>query len=356
MTERSSTSAGAARHARRLRAQLLSGPPARSAEAVVGHLLAVQGQDPRGARLAVRCRSRGVSAADVDAGLTDRRSLLITWLNRGTLHLVTADDYWWLHPLTTPQLEVGSRRRLGQEGVSPRQATRGIDVVAREVEDGPKTRAELRTALDRARVPTKGQALTHVLLAASLRGLLVRGPMVRNEHAHVSPSAWLGAPPPALDRDEALANLARRYLVGHGPATADDLARWAGITVGEARRGLAGASEIVFAGDEASVGAPARRPALPRTRLLGAFDPVLLGWASRDAIIGPHRGLVTDNGLFRPFALVDGRAVATWGIANKVLTIHPLEDLRAATGDVLEADGRAVLAYLGLHDHRVSRK
>ena len=89
-------------------------------------LLAVQAQDGRGARLTVRSRSTGLRAADVDDALTERRSLVVTWLNRGTLHLVGVDDFWWLHPITTPQIAVTNRRRLHQEGVSDAQAdTRG---------------------------------------------------------------------------------------------------------------------------------------------------------------------------------------------------------------------------------------
>ena len=85
--------------AERCAAQLLGGDPAGSAEEVAGRLLAIQAQDPRGARLAVRARSAGLSASDVDSALM-RRSLIVTWLNRGTLHLVRSEDYWWLHPLT----------------------------------------------------------------------------------------------------------------------------------------------------------------------------------------------------------------------------------------------------------------
>jgi len=93
----------------RLTAQRLSGPKSSSCTDVVTRVLAVQAQDPRGARLAVRSRSTRVSASDVDDALTQRR-LLVSWLNRGTLHLVTPDDYWWLHPLTTPQLVAGNQR------------------------------------------------------------------------------------------------------------------------------------------------------------------------------------------------------------------------------------------------------
>src|SRR5581483_12345340 len=100
-------------------------------------------------RLSIRSRSVGVAEADVVAALTQRRSLVVTWLNRGTLHLVGAADYWWLKPLTTPQLATGNAARLRQESVSPRQADRGVDVIATEVAtSGPRTRTELRDALD----------------------------------------------------------------------------------------------------------------------------------------------------------------------------------------------------------------
>ena len=73
-------------------AQLLSGEPARDPVAVVERLLAVQAQDPRGARLAIRARTAGLSATDVDRALTDR-ALCISWLCRRTLHLVRREDY-----------------------------------------------------------------------------------------------------------------------------------------------------------------------------------------------------------------------------------------------------------------------
>jgi hypothetical protein len=102
--------------AERLSAQLLAGRPAADPVSVVERLLAVQGQDPRGARLAIRARSTGLSASAVDDALTADRSLVITWLNRGTLHLVRREDYAWLHALTTPSVfpgTLGDWRRRG---------------------------------------------------------------------------------------------------------------------------------------------------------------------------------------------------------------------------------------------------
>ncbi|MGH3252577.1 MAG: DNA glycosylase AlkZ-like family protein, partial [Trebonia sp.] len=155
--------------AERCAAQLLCGDPAGSAEEVARRLLAIQAQDPRGARLTVRARSAGLSAADVDSAL-ERRSLVVTWLNRGTLHLVRAEDYWWLHPLTTPQLRTGNSRRLAQEGVPPGDAERAVAAVRDALAaDGPQTRAQLRERVAAAGVRTDGQALVHILLLASIR-------------------------------------------------------------------------------------------------------------------------------------------------------------------------------------------
>lgn len=102
---------------RRLAAQQLVGPPAGGVVQVVDRLLAVQAQDMRAARLAVRACTAGLTAADVDCEL-EKGTLVVTWLNRGSLHLVRSQDYWWLQRLTTAQLSIGNARRLAQEGVS----------------------------------------------------------------------------------------------------------------------------------------------------------------------------------------------------------------------------------------------
>jgi hypothetical protein len=336
--------------AERLTAQLLAGPPARDPVAVAERLLAIQGQDPRGARLAVRARSEGLSAADVDRALTDDRTLLITWLNRGTLHLVRSEDYPWLHALTTPPLLTGNARRLGQEGVTPAAAERAVAVVERALAtDGPLTRQELRERIAAAGVRTEGQALVHVLMLASLRGLVVRGPMIGREHAYALVRDWLGERGP-VERDVALAELARRYLAGHGPADDRDLARWSGMTLRDARAGLAAIAPELRERDHGLVDLAGRGAAgEPSPRLLGAFEPVLLGWRSREPLLGTHgRRLVTVNGLFRPFALVRGRAAATWSLRDGRVEIDPFGRLARADRVALEADAEDVVRYLGL--------
>ncbi|HET7416685.1 MAG TPA: winged helix DNA-binding domain-containing protein [Solirubrobacterales bacterium] len=332
----------------RLTSQALAGEPLRSAEAVADRLLAVQGQDPRGTRLAVRARTTGVNAADVDRALTEERTLLITWLNRGTLHLVRSVDYPWLHALTTPPILSSNTRRLRQEGVSEEAAEKGVGVIEKAlVEEGPRTRPQLRDRLDAAGVPTAGQALVHLLFLATLRGVAVRGPMVGKEHAFVLVRDWLGEQKP-VGRERALAELARRYLVGHGPADDRDLARWAGLPLRDARAGLAAIAKQLVEREDGLVELKKALPAAPTPppRLLGPFDPVLLGWTSREEIVGPHKMLVTSNGIFRPFAMVNGRAVATWRLAGGKLTIEHLGKVKSKDAAALEADAKRVLEFL----------
>ena len=93
---------------------------------------------------------------------------------------------------------------------------------------------------------------------------------------------------------------------------------------------------------------------LPPPRLLGAFEPLLLGWTSRELILpAQQQQLVTDNGLFRPFALVRGRAVATWnlrrkgsGLTTSDVAVTPFAGVADADLAALEADAADVVRFL----------
>lgn len=338
--------------ARRLTAQLLAGAPARDPVAVALRLLAIQGQDPRGARLAIRARTRGVSAADVDRALTEDRSLLITWLNRGTLHLVASEDYPWLHALTTPPLMASNATRLAQAGIDPGGAQRGVAVIERALHrEGPLTRHELRERLRSAGLPTAGQALIHLIYRATLDGVCVRGPMIGREHAYVLVRDWLPRRKP-VQRGRALAELSRRYLDGHGPASERDLARWVGLPLRDARAGLEAIAAQLrsWPGGLVDLAGRPRARRLPAPRLLGAFEPLLLGWSSRAPVLGDAEPLVVSGGIFRGFALAGGRAVANWRFTanGSRIEIEPFAALRSAEADALHTDALAVKAFLGI--------
>ena len=285
----------------------------------------MQAQDLRSARLAIRARTRGLTAADVDRQLNDG-IVVVGWLNRGTLHLVGRDDYWWLHRLTTPPLFTGNARRLAQTGVTPGAAERGVAAIEHALErEGPLTRVQLRNRLEAARVPTAGQALVHLLMLACLRGVAVRGPIVGGQHAYVSTRDWLDPPSP-IDRDRALGELASRYLAGHAPASDRDLAKWAGLPLRDARRGLSAIAP-------ASSGRA--RGGAPRPCLLDQWDPVLVGWHSRDRLLAHYPGLESPETHYRPFAYVSAQAVAVWSLRGGQVELG--EPFAAVDGPALNA-------------------
>jgi uncharacterized protein YcaQ len=333
----------------RLAAQLLSGSPARGPEQVVGRILAVQAQDPRGARLAIRARSEGLTAADVDRAFTRDRSLVVTWLNRGTLHLVRSEDYPWLLALTAPRRSSWIAMRLKQLGVSPEDAEKTVAlIVSALTTEGPLGRGQLRQRVEAAGLPVEGQAFVHQVALASLRGLVVRGPMVGGQQAFVLTRDWL-AEPPAVERERALAELARRYLAGHGPATDRDLAYWAGVSLTDARAGLRsiGSELAEGSGGLVDLAGRSRAPELPPPRLLGPFDPLLHGWPNREPILGEYLPRIVNGGLFRPTVLVSGRVAGTWSLRPHGVELELFRGLPAGEAAGLESDGRDVVRFLG---------
>src|SRR5262249_22609989 len=115
-----------------------------------------------------------------------------------------------------------------------------------------------------------------------------------------------------------------------------------------ARAGLAAiASELETRPDGLAVlrTRPPTHEPLPPPRLLGQFDPLLLGWASRADIVGDHAGIVTTNGLFRPFALVDGKAAGIWRSRDSQVGLEPFGRLAPETRAALDADAADVRRF-----------
>ena len=282
-------------------AQLLDQRRPRTPVEIVRHLLAVQAQDLRSAKLALRARGSGFGASDVDAALADG-SLVVSWLLRGTLHLVRAEDWPWLHALTAPRQRATSVRRLAQLGVTPEQAERAVAVIRDALADGDRSRAELAAVLASEGIPTEGQATPHLLLRASIEGVLV---LCGERRFRRAPR---GDPGGADDREAALRQLARRYLAAHAPAPDADLAAWSGLPLRDVRRGLE------LAGDVPSADAPDGLP----PSLLPAFDPYLLGWTDRSFAVPPElaREVHPGGGLLRPVSTEDGLVTGTWSVAD----------------------------------------
>lgn len=336
----------------RLVAQRIAGPPLPTATETVRWLTAAQAQDLPGALTSVALRTEGRSRAGVEAALA-AGEVVRSWPMRGTLHLVVAEDLPWLLELLTPRMWAGFERRRRELGLDAATVERARELAEAALAGGAQLRREeMLAAWQAGGVDTAGQRGYHLLAYLGTSGIVCMGPMRGTEQLFVLREEWIPRPR-RLDREAALGELAGRYFRGHGPATVKDLARWANLTMTDARAGLAlarpGLSAMTVDGVEYLLdpGTPELLAAWRRQArevfLLPGFDELVLGYADRTATVPAAyatRIVPGGNGMFRPTVVAAGRAVGTWKHtgkgANRQVTATPfVESFPAAVADAI---------------------
>ena len=299
--------------ARRLARLCVSAPEGSPLE-VLDRLLAVQAQDHASALWAVGLRCTATQQAVARA--LAQGAMVRTWPMRGTLHLLRARDARWMVDLLGPRSLAAQAGRRRQLELDDALLSRCRDRIERALQDGPASREALMAELRSIGVSTDGQRGYHVLVHLAQQGRICQAGPDRNTFALLESFAPVRSP---LPRDQALAELARRYFSGHGPATEADLAWWAGLPLGDVRAAIAGAREhLVREEHDGAIcwsAAGEEPPPPPGAHLLPAFDELLLGYRDRSAVLDPaHASRVCPggNGVFRPMVVVGGRVVATW--------------------------------------------
>jgi hypothetical protein len=340
----------------RLRAQGLH--PAQARDSVVDcvdHLAGLQAQELPSGTLGVRVRSRDLRAEDVRRAREAARSIVLTWTLRGTMHLIAAPDLGWMLRLLGPVFIRKSQRRYAQLDLDEAARTRAIDALQAVLQQrGPLIRAEIAGALAAQGIPVAGQAIAHLVRYAALAGVICYGPEQAGELTYARIADWL---PPGLfetEPDDALAELARRYLAAYGPATPADFASWSGLGMGEARTGFdliaAELLEVLAAGEPAwmlvsqAVWLDLPPDTEPVVCLLPRYDTYLLGYQNRDlSVPEPYaRRVHPGGGIIKPVVLVDGQAMAIWHTERQrdtiLVVVEPFADLEPAWLPHLEAE------------------
>lgn len=326
----------------------------------------LQAQVLSAAWLGVRARSPGIQMADLDRALNEQRSIVRSWLMRGTLHVVAAEDFRWLLQLLGPVFVRAGTTRHAQLGLDDTLKARGVAAIRRIVTDaGPLTRSEL---VDRLRqqdiqLDPKTQAPIHLIQLAALQGVLCLGPDRANgQSTYVLLDDWV-RPASALPRDRALAELARRYFAAYGPATVEDLAAWSGISMREARAAVTGANasftDVTIQGRLGFILKDRHKrltvPARPQVRLLPAFDTYLLGYRRRDlAVPLPlQRRLQRGGGWLHPAVVINGRAVGAWSLRRAAgrgeVVVEPSAPISLATRASIEAEVADIGRFLNMN-------
>jgi hypothetical protein len=335
---------------------------------VVKDLCGIQAQDASAAALAVRVRSTGLLNDDVERARVQERSVVRTWGQRGTLHLLATADLSWLLPLFGPVFIAGNRRRYAELGLDEDTLARGVRALrAVLINQGPLTRDELVEHLAHHGIRLAGQARPYLLQHAALEGIICLGPDRGAKPTYVLLSDWLGQgyPGHTLTPESAYAELAHRYLKAYGPATPEDLAAWSGMPISKTRAAWQRIAdqliEVEIAGQPAWMlkkhAAWLDEPPLaaPVVRLLPGFDTYLLGYKKRDLAVPPQHAkrINAGGGLLNPVLLVDGRAMGTWKSKQQKhrldVILQPFNQLPPDLQPGLQAEITDLGRFLGIH-------
>jgi hypothetical protein len=304
---------------RRLANQKLATSTLRSPADVVAWLGAVQAQDYSAARWALGLRVKGLTDAVVEQAFNDG-AILRTHVMRPTWHFVAPADIRWLQALTAPRVHALNRYYAHKNGLDDKTLARSRRVIERALGGGhQRTRDELGAALGKAGIPADGQRLAYLMMNAELDQVICSGARRGKQFTYAllderAPKAH------ALPRDEALAELTRRYFTSHGPATLKDYAWWSGLTMSDARRGtdIVGRALVKETFGELTCWSSAPGPAFTRLRpsahLLPIFDEYLIAYKDRGAVANPEYAsrIAITSETYCHYLIVDGRLVGTW--------------------------------------------
>jgi hypothetical protein len=305
---------------RRLLAQRIAGPKFPTPADAVNWLGAVQAQDFAGAKWALGMRSQDATDEAVERAF-NKGEFLRTHVLRPTWHFVMPEDIRWMLELTGPRVQALGATYYRKLELDKPLFKRAHAALKKALRGGQAlTRDELRAVVERAGItPTDSFRMSFIAMHAELEGIICSGPRRGKQFTYMllderAPNAA------RLDRDAALAELARRFIQSRGPATPHDFAKWSGLTIADARRGF----EMVRAGFEREViegqaywfppALPPARDVSPSAYLLSIYDEYISGYKDRSAMVTPSDGarLIALGNALTHVIVIGGQVAGTW--------------------------------------------
>ena len=346
----------------RLYSQQLSSPRFKNPVDVVQSFGAVQAQDYYGAKWSVGQRMDGTSIRidDVIEKAFAAGKILRTHIVRPTWHFVTPADIRWLLRLTAPRINASNGHYYRKLGLNEAIFRRSNEAFARALRgNNYLTRDVLRKAVQRAGVVTDGLRFIHLLGRAELDEVICSGPRVGKQFTY----ALLDERAPEarnLSRDQALAELARRYFRSRGPATLQDFVWWSGLTVADAKAGVEMVKHqlVEEAIDGKTYWLVSSTPTVENpariAHLLPAYDEYLLAYKDRSAMINPlhvRRGRL-GNAVFSQPIVIGGQVIGNWKRELKrdavIITLNPLIPLSKSETKAVARAAERYSEFLGL--------
>lgn len=287
------------------------------AEQVATWLGALQAQDLGSGLWSLGARLPGSTISDMHAAVA-AGTVLRTWPMRGTIHFIPSRDARWMLATTGELAFRGVHARWEYLGIDEATVHRGAEVLRQALTGGHRlTRKQANEVLRDAGLNSDGQRGYHMVWYASQVGVTCLGPNEGKDQTVVLLDEW--APDQVTrDHDDALRELALRFVRSHGPVTSADFARWTGLGVRAARAAIRAnddaVTEVELDGVPYWTAAEELEP-VSGVVVLPGFDEFMLGYKDRSAMLADeHKQQIVpgNNGVFRATVVADGEVVATW--------------------------------------------
>lgn len=339
--------------------------PKRRLLEAVSDVSGIQAQVQSSAELQVWARVEGVKPHDIRDALWERRTLVRTWAQRGTLHLHTAADW----PVYAAALGTHDRWWKGawlrMIGFTAEELRAILDAIRDSLGSRPLTREQLaQKVATKVGARARDRMLSgwgEMLKPASFQGSLIAGPPQGRSVTFVRPDRWLEGWE-VLDGQEAMREVLRRYLAAFGPATREEFAAWWGMQPAPAGRVIASMPEGEL--EEVELGgrtawaraedvADMKRKPDRRARLVPGFDVYVVGFRPREELVDKaHTARVfRQAGWISPVVLVEGRAAGVWvherNGGRVEVTVQPFGRLSAASKKALGEEADRLARFLG---------
>lgn len=325
---------------------------------IVQHLGAMQAQEYAMSKWAIGLRAPGLSDADVEKAF-NKGSILRTHLLRPTWHFVAPADIRWMLKLTAPRVNQASAFMYRQMELTDKIFNKSNAILEKMLRDGNHlTRTELKEGIDKAKIASSEFRLAYLLMRAELDGIICSGPRKGKQFTYALLEDRV-ATVKSITRGEALAELTDRYFTSRGPATIQDFTTWSGLTVKDAKDGVAslgtkflrekiGEKEFIFKSSRAYA------KATTASFLMPDYDEYGMGYKDRSAIFDHDnytKHVSRGNPVFNRMIILDGKIEGTWHrtVSKKEIVIKtsPFLKLSKNQQQVLNSAEKKYRLFLG---------
>ena len=303
----------------RLRSQKVEATEFSTAREIVSWMGAMQAQDYSMAKWAIGSRLSYPSDQRIESSI-DKGEIIRIHVLRPTWHFVSSDDVYWMLELSAHKIKSSFKSRHKELGLTDSIITKTTGIIERTMENGKSsTRDELAKEFNKSGIRTDANRLSHILFHAEMDGIICSGPIKNNKPTY----ALLYERVPYkknISKDEALAELAKRYFTSRCPATLEDFVWWSNLSVSDARKAIDHikadfTSESIGTGKYLIPNSYSKpNPEKISVHFLPAYDEFLISYKDRSSSLAliNNKSTVSDNGIFHPTIVVNGQVEGLW--------------------------------------------